>query len=210
MRIPRQLDPIEVRVLGALLEKQQTTPDYYPLTLNALVAACNQKSNRNPVMSLSDEDVRNALDRLHDDVLIWSTQGARVQKWRHNLDRRWELETDTKAVMTLLMLRGPQTPGELRNRSERMHQFATPNEVEGTLLGLAGGEDPLVVQLARRPGQTERRWTHLLEGEPADEPSEMPIAGSAANRSLVQRVDALEDKVAQLSGEIAKLKELLE
>jgi uncharacterized protein YceH (UPF0502 family) len=210
MRIPRQLDPIEVRVLGALLEKQQTTPDYYPLTLNALLAACNQKSNRSPVMSLSEDDVRNALDRLHDDVLIWSTQGARVSKWRHNLDRRWELESDTKAVMTLLMLRGPQTPGELRNRSERMHPFASPGEVEGTLQRLAGGEDPLVVQLARRPGQTERRWTHLLEGEPADEPAEMSVVSSAANPDLVQRVAALEERVAQLSDEIAKLRELFE
>jgi uncharacterized protein YceH (UPF0502 family) len=210
MRIPRQLDPIEVRVLGALLEKQQTTPDYYPLTLNALVAACNQKSNRHPVMGLSEEDVRNALDRLHDDVLIWSTQGARVTKWRHNLDRRWELEPDTKAVMTLLMLRGPQTPGELRTRSERMHPFASPGEVEGTLQGLAGGEEPLVVQLARRPGQTERRWTHLLAGEPAEATVEMSAAEVTASPSLVQRVTDLEARVAQLSEDIAKLKELFE
>ena len=213
MRLPRELDAVEVRVLGALLEKEQTTPDYYPLTLNALTAACNQRSNRSPVMSLSEEDVHNALVRLHEDVLVWPTQSARVQRWRQNLDRRWQLEAPTKAVMTLLMLRGPQTPGELRGRSERMCHFASPAEVEAVLQQLRDHEEPLVVQLTRRPGQTEARWMHVVAGTPDEEEllqeQETPLAVSY-DRGLQERVAGLERRVEILERELAELKALLE
>jgi uncharacterized protein YceH (UPF0502 family) len=123
MRLPRILDQVEIRVLGCLLEKQQSTPEYYPLTLNSLVAACNQKSNREPVMELSEPDVRAALERLRADVLVMPVEGARTERWEHRLDRRFDFDAATKAIITVLFLRGPQTAGELRTRSERMHNF---------------------------------------------------------------------------------------
>ncbi|MBZ0089467.1 MAG: YceH family protein, partial [Thermoanaerobaculia bacterium] len=157
-RIPRQLDAVECRVLGALLEKEQATPEYYPMTIHALVAACNQKSNREPVLELSEEEVEAALRRLFEDVMVWRSEGARALKWSHNLDRRWGLTAPTKAVMTLLLLRGAQTAGELRGRGDRLHAFATVAEVEAALGDLAAGdpalgEQPLVAELPRAPGQ---------------------------------------------------------
>ncbi len=119
MALPRILDSAEIRVLGCLFEKERTTPDAYPLTVNSLVAACNQKSNRNPVRCLSQADVLATLDRLHGDVLVWPVEGARVQRWRHSLERRLALEPPAMAIMTLLFLRGPQTVNELRSRAER-------------------------------------------------------------------------------------------
>ena len=175
-RLPRRLDAIECRVLGALLEKEQATPEYYPLTLNALVAACNQKTNREPVMELDEGEVSAALDRLRKNVLVWSSEGARSDRWRHALDRRWRLGPATKAVVTLLLLRGPQTAGELRTRSERLHRFATPAEVEAALGELAAGREPLARELPRRPGQKENRWTHLAGEEPAAAPAARPFS----------------------------------
>ena len=148
-RLPRPLDPVEIRVLGALLEKQQATPEYYPLTLHALVAACNQKTNRDPVTDLHEAAVLAALERLREHVLVWKTGGARAEKWEQNVDRRWGLDAAGKAVMTLLLLRGEQTPGELRGRSDRLHAFATPGEVEDALRTLAAGPEPLVAERAR-------------------------------------------------------------
>jgi hypothetical protein len=164
-RLPRPLDPVECRVLGALLEKEQTTPEYYPLTVNALVAACNQKTNREPVTELTEGEVTAALERLRKNVLVWSSEGARTERWRHALDRRWRLTPATKALVTLLLLRGPQTPGELRGRSERMRRFATPAEVEAALAELAAGREPLARELPRAPGQKENRWTHVAGEE---------------------------------------------
>ncbi len=198
MRLPRELDPVEIRILGALLEKEQTTPDYYPLTLNALVAACGQKSNRHPVMPLAAHDVIAALDRLHEEVMVWPVQGARSDRWRHSLDRRWELEDAGKAIMTLLLLRGPQTPGELRGRSERLHPFRSTHEVEAALLELSQGDEPLVVCLQRRPGQKEARWAHLVGGAPSDELLPDPASESASGRSLSARVTDLEARIARL------------
>src|SRR6266511_4680053 len=126
------LDAAERRVLGSLLEKDITTPDYYPLTLNALVAACNQKSNREPVMELAESDVQRALDRLQDEKLVWKVMGGRAVRYDHNLDGQWQLDRRSKAMLTLLFLRGPQTPGELRGRSDRLHQFESIAEVEET------------------------------------------------------------------------------
>ncbi len=203
MRLPRELDPVEIRILGALLEKEQTTPDYYPLTLNALVAACGQKSNRHPVMPLAAHDVIAALDRLHEEVMVWPVQGARSDRWRHSLDRRWELEDAGKAIMTLLLLRGPQTPGELRGRSERLHPFRSTHEVEAALLELSQGDEPLVVCLQRRPGQKEARWAHFVGGAPSDELLPDPASESSSGRSLSARVTDLEARLARIEALVA-------
>ncbi len=202
-RLPRPLDPVEIRVLGALLEKQQATPEYYPLTLHALVAACNQKSNRDPVMELSAADVEAALDRLREQVFVWKTGFSRAEKWEQNVDRRWQLDAPAKAVMTLLLLRGEQTPGELRGRSDRLHPFATTGEVESALQKLAAGLEPLVAELPRRPGQKETRWTHLVAG---------PVEGArppSAPDTLASRIAALEERLAAISGELSDLKRTL-
>lgn len=161
----RPLDPVEIRVLGALLEKEQTTPDQYPLTTRAVIAASNQKTNREPVTDLTETEVTEALDRLRADVLVWRSQTARAEKWEHRLSRRWELDPRAKAVMTLLLLRGPQTPGELRSRADRLHGFDSVDEVEATLEHLAAGPDPLVLELPRQPGQRETRWMHRVGRE---------------------------------------------
>lgn len=166
MSLTRPLSSVEIRVLGALMEKEQTTPDHYPLTINALLAACNQKTNREPVTSLTETEVVEALDDLRADVLAWGSVGARAERWEHRLDRRWHLSPSSKAVMTLLLLRGPQTPGELKSRGERMHAFSSVEEVEEVLEDLAeGGDDALVRNLPRRPGQRESRWMHRVGTE---------------------------------------------
>ena len=200
MKLPRVLDPVETRVLGSLLEKEQTTPDTYPLSVNALLAACTQRSNRDPVMDLEAADVDGALDRLHEEVLVWPVEGARVVRWRHNVDRRWELDPPAKALLTVLLLRGPQTPGELRARTDRMYPFDTTDDVEDALERLATGDDPLVVHLARRPGQKESRWTHLVGGPPDDvaAPSTRPSPPADTGPSLRDRVADLETRVARL------------
>src|SRR5687768_10359643 len=144
------------------MEKEQATPAYYPLTAGALLAACNQRHNREPVTDLTAVEVEAALDRLRADVLVWRGEGARSERWAHTLDRRWALDPAAKAVMTLLLLRGPQTGGELRTRAERLHAFASVEEVERLLQQLAEGDEPLVVELPRRPGQRERRWAHRV------------------------------------------------
>lgn len=199
MRLSRELDAVEIRVLGCLLEKEQTTPDAYPLSINALQAACNQKSNRDPVMQLSEHDVENTLDRLHAEVMVWPVEGARVRKWRHSIDNKWQLRPESKAVMTVLLLRGPQTAGEIRTRTERMRLFRTPGEVETVLAELAGGEEPLTVHLERQPGQKEARWTHLVGGEPEEAVAVFdPAKARAAAPDLAQRVADLEDRIACL------------
>lgn len=162
-RKPRALDAVECRVLGALLEKEQSTPEYYPMTLASLVAATNQKTNREPVMELDESEVQGALDRLFKDVLVWRAPGSRSVKWSHNLDRRWNLTPPTKAAITLLLLRGDQTAGEIRGRSDRLHPFASIAEAEAALAALAEGDEPLTEELPRAPGQKENRWRHLAD-----------------------------------------------
>ena len=196
---------MEVRILGCLLEKQQTTPEYYPLTENALLAACNQKSNRDPVMELAASDVRAALERLRDEVLAWPVEGSRVARWEHNLDRSWALEAPGKALLTVLLLRGPQTVGELRGRCDRLHAFESLAEVEAVLRRLASGEEPLVAELPREPGRKESRWTHLVAGPPAQ-----AVAGPrndvvATASGLADRVTALEARLEELGAEVARL-----
>jgi uncharacterized protein YceH (UPF0502 family) len=200
-RIPRRLDPIECRVLGSLLEKEQATPEYYPMTVHALVAACNQKNNREPVLELAEGEVEAALRRLFEDVLVWRAEGPRALKWSHNLDRRWSLTPATKAIVTLLLLRGAQTPGELRGRAERLHAFASVGEVEAALGELAAGEEPLVVELARGAGQKEPRWRQLVGEETAAGVAAAPPAATP----LAARVDALAAKVVDLERRLGAL-----
>jgi uncharacterized protein YceH (UPF0502 family) len=210
----RQLDPMEIRVLGSLLEKEQTTPEVYPLTMSALLAACNQKTNREPVMQATETEVDAALDRLRQEVLVWRTEGARSEKWQQSVSRRWGLDTaGKKAILTLLLLRGAQTVGELHSRSERLHPFASVAEVEETLRRMAAIDEPLVAEVPRRPGQKENRWIHLVGEIPppaeAAEPPEPPPAVVAAGLpapSLAARVQKLEETVARLAEELAALK----
>ncbi|HEX8619843.1 MAG TPA: YceH family protein [Thermoanaerobaculia bacterium] len=211
-RIPRTLDPVEVRVLGALMEKQLSTPEYYPLTLNALLAAANQKSNREPVMELSELEVQRALDRLQDEKLVWRVMGGRAVRFDHNLDNVWHLNRREKAVLTLLFLRGPQTAGELRGRSDRLQSFETVNEVEELLRDMASHSEPLVRELPRRPGQKEERWAHLAGGAIVE--TAIPAAPDASEprgqgEPLSQRVHRLEEQVAALTEELRALKQNL-
>jgi uncharacterized protein YceH (UPF0502 family) len=206
-RVPRTLDPVEVRVLGALMEKQLTTPEYYPLTLNALSAASNQKSNRDPVMELGENEIQRALERLQDERLVWKVLGGRATRYDHNLDTVWHLNRKEKALMTLLFLRGPQTAGEMRGRSDRLGQFESVAEVEETLRDMAAHSDPLVQQLARRPGQKEERWAHTTGGAIVEDA--LPAAeerSESRGEPLSARVQRLEEQVATLTAELRELK----
>ena len=199
----RTLDAAEVRVLGALIEKQLATPEYYPLTLNALVAACNQKSSREPVMDLAEPDVQRALDRLQDEKLVWKVLGGRATRWDHNLDSAWQLDRAAKTILGLLFLRGAQTAGELRARSERMHPFDTVDDVEATLQRIGSGDAPLVREQPRRSGQKEARWSHLLGAAEVPLPDDAP---AAVGEPLSVRVQRLEEQVAALTGALRELK----
>ena len=173
----RPLDPVEQRVVGSLLEKERTVPASYPMTLNALRTACNQSSGRSPVLDLTDAEIVDAVDRLKADGLarlVHASHGARTVKYRQVLDERLDLTPGERAVVTLLLLRGPQTPGELRTRADRLHRFAELADVDAALASLGARPEPLVVEQPRRPGQKEPRWTHLL-GPVADR-----TVGSAA------------------------------
>ena len=204
-RIPRMLDPVEVRVLGALMEKQLATPEYYPLTLNALVAASNQKSNREPVLELTEDELARALNRLQDEKLVWKVLGGRAVRYDHNLDTVWHLNRKEKALLGLLFLRGPQTSGELRGRSDRLQQFETVAEVEETLRDMAAHSEPLVRQLPRRPGQKEERWAHTTGGAIVEDAA--PVAEINESREpLSARVQRLEEQVATLANELRELK----
>ena len=208
-RVPRTLDPVEIRVLGSLMEKQLATPEYYPLTLNALAAAANQKSNREPVMELAEGELTRALDRLQDEKLVWKVLGGRAVRYDHNLDPVWHIDRKEKALLTLLFLRGPQTAGELRGRSDRLHQFETVAEVEETLRDMVAHSEPLVRQLPRRPGQKEERWAHTVGGAVADEATPAPSSSSEPSEPrepLSTRVQRLEEQMAALAAELHELK----
>lgn len=208
------LDPVEVRVLGALVEKSFATPDQYPLTLNALVSACNQKSSREPVMAVTDHDVRSALERLGCRGLVGTTAGAghRVAKFRHNLDRALDLSRGEVSALALLMLRGPQTSGEIRTRSARMADFVSVEAAEEALWMLGDRDEPLVVKLPREAGQSTDRYAHLLSGEPdvaPDEPaaaeperSELETPAARTGPTLAERVEALEADVSRLRAQL--------
>jgi uncharacterized protein YceH (UPF0502 family) len=202
------LNPAEARVLGALIEKDITTPDYYPLSLNALVNACNQKNNREPVTSFDEDTVRLALRNLSDKRLAGPAGGAdgRVTKYEHRLQEVFNFTRPETAILCVLLLRGPQTPGELRGRTERMHRFEDLDEVLSGLQQLMRREPPLAKALGRRPGTKEIRYAHLLSGDvEAWEPvAETAHSGIVADEN--ERVAHLEEQVASLQQEVAELK----
>jgi hypothetical protein len=206
------LTAVEVRVLGSLIEKDITTPDYYPLSLNALVNACNQKNNRDPVMTLDEGAVRQALAALQEKRLAGPAGGAdsRVTKYEHRLQEVFNLTRGETAVLCVLLLRGAQTPGELRGRSERMHRFESLEDVNGALQRLIEREPPLAVMLSRQPGTKESRYMHLLAGavdEAATSATETrPLS---ANPGEDDRVSRLEQEVQALRNEVGELKRQL-
>ena len=203
------LSTVAARVLGSLVEKEITTPEYYPLSLNALANACNQKNNREPVTHLDEEDIRQALRRLEDHGLAGPVRGteSRVTKYEHHVQEVFNFTRGEIAVMCVLLLRGPQTPGELRGRTERMHRFDELSDVQSTLQRLMQREPPLVKVMARQPGTKEARYAHLLSGEPVEVPVQ---AEPAANNSLEAEVAALREEVAELRAQVEKLLRLAE
>jgi hypothetical protein len=206
------LDEIEVRALGSLIEKDITTPDYYPLSLNALVNACNQKNNREPVMSLNDEAVRDALVALQEKRLAGPAGGAdsRVTKYEHRLQEVFNFDRRETAVLCVLLLRGPQTPGELRGRTERMFRFEALDDVQSTLQKLMHRDPALVKVLARQPGTKEARYTHLLAGDVPEGAFETHSpARHAADETQNDRLTYLESEVAELRRELADIKQQL-
>ncbi|MEO8103802.1 MAG: DUF480 domain-containing protein [Betaproteobacteria bacterium] len=200
------LTPFEARVLGVLAEKQFLTPDIYPLSLNAVVNACNQLSNREPVMSLGEETVEACLKRLQDNHVAqtYYPAGSRVAKYQHMMREVFALDDARLAILTLLLLRGPQTCGELRGRSARMYPFASVESVERSLNDLAANEPALVMQLARAPGTKESRWAHLLSGEVALERQEIAAGMDVRGASVVE--SAAGDRVTNLEAEVAALR----
>ncbi|HEX2234628.1 MAG TPA: YceH family protein [Thermoleophilaceae bacterium] len=207
-------DDIEIRAVACLVEKQRTTPDAYPLTLNSLRLACNQSTNRDPVVDYDESTVRAAANRLTErgwaTLASWSNR--RSMKYRHTLDRALGLSDAELAVLTVLMLRGPQTPGELKQRAERMHPFASLDEVETTLRSLTGRE--LVAQLPRRPGQREDRFRHLLGeeqqlGADSAQPAQEPEPGTASEPDTASEPER-DDRLARLEAEVASLRRELD
>ncbi len=207
-----QLTDEEIRVLGCLIEKAATTPDQYPLSTNALVNACNQKSSREPVVDYSERVVTEALLLLRPAGLARTvTGGGRVVKHRHVLDEAWGLDPRQLAVVAVLALRGPQTPGELRTRTERYVGFGSLAEVDDVLRSLAARPEPLVVDLGRGPGQSQNRWTHLLGGEPELGNGSWTVADHAdgGTRSQAPSRSELEARVTELEARLSRLEEAL-
>jgi uncharacterized protein YceH (UPF0502 family) len=202
------LNPAEARVLGALIEKDITTPDYYPLSLNALINACNQKNNREPVTNFDEETVRLALRNLSDKRLAGPASGAdgRVTKYEHRVQEVFNFTRQETALICVLLLRGPQTPGELRGRTERMYQFEHLDDVLSGLQQLMRREPPLAKALGRRPGTKEVRYAHLLSGdvEAWEPPAETALSSGSAD---AERLIQLEEQVATLKNEVAELKQ---
>jgi hypothetical protein len=202
------LSLLETRVLGVLFEKQHTVPDTYPLSLNALMAGCNQKTSRHPIIEVSEAEVLAAIDSLRGPALVMESSGGRVTRYAHNMGRVLHLPAQSIALLTVLMLRGPQTPGELRINCERLHKFADISAVEGFLQELAERpEGAMVVELPRQPGARENRWAHLLGGAPIIE--ELAAAASASGELAagvtVSEIAALKANVARLEAELNAL-----
>ena len=228
MAYTRPIDAVEARILGALMEKERTTPDLYPLTVVALLQACNQKTSREPVTDYSETDVVEALDRLRTDALVFRVHGSRSERYEHCLDRRWHLDTaSAAALVAMLLLRGAQTVAELRARTARLHPFASTEQVEAALQRLAAGEDALVRELPRQPGQCETRWIHLAgtaeverdlmagfhvltahEERPPLAPRPAGAAGAATSQ-VGERLERLEAAVAELTAAMAELRSRL-
>lgn len=208
----RPLTAVEARVLGTLMEKARTVPDSYPLSLNAVVAGCNQKSSREPVMNVSESQAQEALESLRQLSLVFESSGSRVARWEHNFQRAVGVPEQSAVLLGLLMLRGPQTAGELRISSERWYRFADISSVEAFLEELRERSDekggPLVVKLPRAPGAREQRWAHLLCG-PVDVAAASAEPAAPADSSLAERVATLEAEVAALRASITGLCEQL-
>ena len=208
------LTQVETRVLGSLVEKQLTTPEYYPLTMNALIAACNQKSNRDPVVAYDETTVLAAIDSLRDKNLVYLYYGStsRTVKYKHMLPNVYDLDAAGVAVMAVLLLRGAQTIGEIRERTGRLHEFSGLNEVQETLDGLTRRDEPLIAKLERMPGQKEARYAHLLSGEIdtaslAASTAQVTPANSSAS---ADRILKLEQEIETLRGELDSFKETFE
>jgi uncharacterized protein YceH (UPF0502 family) len=196
----RELSALETRVLGTLYEKQHTVPDSYPLTLNSLVSGCSQKTSRSPVMEVTEAEVQAALDSLKGANLVMETSGGRAQRYSHNVERVFQVPSQSAAILTVLMLRGPQTVGELRINCDRLHSFADISAVQGFLDELAARPaGPLVVELPRLPGARENRWVHLLSGPP-----KMEVVPS-----VKESREDLSSTVARLESEVATLQEMV-
>ncbi|MEZ5427053.1 MAG: YceH family protein [Pyrinomonadaceae bacterium] len=198
-----ELNEIEVRILGCLVEKQLTTPDYYPLTINALVNACNQKTNREPVVDYDEKTVEDALETLRDKNLVYVFYGStsRVPKYKHMLPSVYHLEPPEVAIVSVLMLRGPQTLGELNQRTTRLYDFSGLDEVNQTIEGLIRREEPIVFKLERQPGQKEARYAHLLSGEIDMENFSFPTS-SAGGAAKNERIEKLERELEEMRGEL--------
>ena len=214
------LSEVETRVLGSLMEKELTTPDYYPLSLNALVNACNQKSNRDPAMNLNEDAVRQALRSLEKEGLAGPADGMdnRVTKFEHRLQEAFNFDRREIAILCELLLRGPQTPGELRSRAERMYRFDDLGQVQSTLQRLAQREPPVVKMLPRQPGTKEARYAHLLSGDVQIDVQirvQMQAPEGAAERAVThsssdgERIARLENELSTLQSEVASLKQQL-
>jgi uncharacterized protein len=206
------LSLLETRVLGVLYEKQHTVPDTYPLSLNALVAGCNQKTSRHPIIEVTEAEAQAAIDSLRGPALIMESSGGRVPRYAHNMERVLSLPSQSLALLTALMLRGPQTAGELRINCERMHKFADISAVEGFLEELAQRpEGAMVLELPRQPGSRESRWAHLLSGSPSiDEiPAAAPLTSDHGVDVTVGEITALKANVARLESEVEALKSVV-
>lgn len=202
-----KLSLLQTRVLGVLVEKQHTVPDTYPLSLNALVAGCNQKTSRDPVMNATEAEVQTAVDELKYLSLVAEGPGSRVTRYEHNAGRVLQVPPQSVAILATLMLRGPQTPGELRINCERLHKFSDISSVEVFLQELRDrAAGALVVELPRKPGARENRWAHLLSGAPVAEAAEAAPSGAGIETmALHERVAALEQEVAALKTLLGKL-----
>jgi uncharacterized protein YceH (UPF0502 family) len=208
-----KLTETEARIVGCLIEKQLTTPEYYPLTLNALVAACNQKTNREPVVNYSEETVQKALDDLREKNVVYVFYGStsRVVKYKHILDKVYELDERDVAVVCVLLLRGAQTLGELRERTGRLYEFSGLGEVNETLDGLMKRDEPVVAKLERQPGQKEVRFAHLLSGEIAlANTNDLQKNSGFNNQPEDNRLAKLESEVENLRNELISLQQMFE
>lgn len=202
-----ELTPLEARVLGAFIEKEMTTPDYYPLSPNALTNACNQKSNRNPVMQLAEEDVIETVEELRKKGLAMQSQdaGSRVIKFRHTLRERLYLDDHELAILAELLLRGAQTPGELRSRADRMSRFSDLAKVDQVMQELMDKEQPMVIKLARQAGRKEQRYMHLLCGPVSIDENEpaVQVIQTAQSRSIAE----LEEEIERLKSELSAFRQ---
>ncbi|MFB1489677.1 MULTISPECIES: YceH family protein [unclassified Thiocapsa] len=199
------LSPAEARVLGCLMEKQRTTPDQYPLTLNSLVSACNQKSARHPVMNMTPGEVGHVVNQLRDRGLIYASLSGRTERYDHKIVGTFLLSREEHALLCALMLRGPQTTGELRTNTARLADFKDLEQVTGTLHGMAERDRPLVVELPRQSGKREERYAHLLCGRPKLEDMPESAQASSGEPTRSTRIEALEAEVAELRAQIDRL-----